>query len=67
MSETMITADEAAAPAETNELLIELPAGVDEASDLRGVKIKDVKLKGMRNRPVMLLRVPSEDIVKMDP
>lgn len=66
MNDPTITADESPAVAETRELQIELPAGEDEVSYPRGVKIKDVKLKGMRNKPVPLTRRPWEEIVQMN-
>jgi hypothetical protein len=66
MTSPSITADQAPAAGERNELQVELPAGVDEVSYPRGVKIKEVKLKGMRNKPVPLTRRPWEEIVQMN-
>jgi hypothetical protein len=42
-----------------------LSAGVHEVVCPKGLKINQVKLKGMRNKPVMLLRVPREDIAQI--
>jgi hypothetical protein len=67
MTSPSITADEAPAAGERNELQLELPAGEDEVSYPKGLKINTVAIKGMRNKPVMLSRVPWEDIVQMNP
>jgi hypothetical protein len=50
MSDATITAGEMPTMAEASELQIELPAGEVEVSYPRGVRIKEVKLKGMRQR-----------------
>jgi hypothetical protein len=60
MSDQTTTATES-----SPDLLIDLPVGVQEMSYPRGLKINTVAIKGMRNKPVPLVRVPWEEIVQM--